>query len=322
MDLFKNFSEKNEDALFSQKAKKDVGADGIYRIDLKKCEKGKPYRAVVRFLPNLKRDMSFGPSFFEKTTHYVDLTSVQGVSGYYDSPKTIHPETNQLIGKTCPLSDLYYSLTNSNNEMLKQKAKCLKYGKKYFSYVLVIEDNQQPELVGKIMVFQYGKTIQDKIIAEKDGTITGEECKIHDFTKGKDFVLLVKEITTGDQTYPDYKESQFRPKTSSMSIAKDGVVRPLPLDGNGEIDAKYNQVVTDFLFSREVEMEDFYPKAHTDEVSNKIDKITEYLTGKATVSSTDTNRAGNIESFDDITSDRNAVTANDDDDIDDFLKNM
>ena len=45
------------------------------------------------------------------------------------------------------------------------------YSKKYYSYVLVVEDEQQPELVGKIMILQYGKTIKDKIkrINNKEG---------------------------------------------------------------------------------------------------------------------------------------------------------
>jgi hypothetical protein len=31
-------------------------------------------------------------------------------------------------------------------------------------------------------------------------------------------VVLVKEITTGDDTYPDYKNSMFKPENSSLPI--------------------------------------------------------------------------------------------------------
>jgi hypothetical protein len=35
----------------------------------------------------------------------------------------------------------------------------------------VIEDEQQPELVGKIHDMQYGKTIKDKISSERNGKL-------------------------------------------------------------------------------------------------------------------------------------------------------
>ena len=91
---------------------------------------------------------------------------------------------------------MYYSLTNSKNAILVEKAKCLKYSKKYYSYVLVVEDEQQPELVGKVMIFQYGKTIKDKISSERTGEISGVPCSVFDLAEGKDFVLVVKEIQT------------------------------------------------------------------------------------------------------------------------------
>jgi hypothetical protein len=37
-------------------------------------------------------------------------------------------------------------------------------------------------------------------------------------SKGKDFVLFVKEIQTGDETYPDYKMSMFKQDTTSLPV--------------------------------------------------------------------------------------------------------
>jgi hypothetical protein len=53
-------------------------------------------------------------------------------------------------------------MQNSKNAILIDKSKQLKYSKKFYSYVLVIEDEQQPELVGKIMIMQYGKQLKTK----------------------------------------------------------------------------------------------------------------------------------------------------------------
>ena len=191
--------------------KKQVNADGIYRIDLTKVkDKKRGYRSIIRFLPNLTKDGTVGQAAIEKITHYVDIKNAKELSGWFDSAKNFNEK--------CPLTDLYYQMQNSKNAILIEKSKMLKYSKKYYSYVLIIEDEQQPELVGKVMIFQYGKTIKDKILAEKNGEISGVECNVFDLSAGKDFVMLVKEIQTGDETYPDYKNSMFKPETSSLPI--------------------------------------------------------------------------------------------------------
>jgi hypothetical protein len=207
-DLFNGSLDTKMDFLNEQKA---TNNDGIYRVDLSKSkDKKKGWRSVVRFLPNLTKDSKVGQSAIEKVTHYVDIKQPRELAGWFDSPKNFNEK--------CPLTDLYYVMQNSKNAILIEKSKQLKYSKKYYSYVLVIEDEQQPELVGKILIFQYGKTIKDKIMAEKNGEISGVGCNVFDLAAGKDFVLVVKEIQTGDETYPDYKMSMFRPETTSLPI--------------------------------------------------------------------------------------------------------
>jgi hypothetical protein len=258
--------------------KKQVNADGIYRIDLSKVkDKKKGYRSVVRLLPNLTKEGKVGQAAIEKITHYVDIKNAKELSGWFDSAKNFNEK--------CPLTDLYYNMVNSKNAILQEKAKCLKYSKKYYSYVLVIEDEQQPELVGKVMIFQYGKTIKDKILAEKNGEISGVSCNVFDLTHGKDFVLLVKEIQTGDETYPDYKNSMFKPETSSLPIYFEdkAAFKNVPVV-DGKIDPKAQTMVKDFLLKREHELEEFAPKRLSEEQQAKINEITAYLTGKASAS--------------------------------------
>ena len=159
-DLFNGGLDSKMDFLNEQKTA--TNNDGIYRVDLAKCkDKKKGWRSVVRFLPNLTNDGKVGQSAIEKITHYVDIKNQKELSGWFDSPKNFNEK--------CPLTDLYYTMQNSKNAILIEKSKMLKYSKKYYSYVLVLEDEQQPENVGKIMIFQYGKTIKDKIQAERNG---------------------------------------------------------------------------------------------------------------------------------------------------------
>lgn len=256
-----------------------VSNDGIYRVDLSKAkDKKKGWRSVVRFLPNLTQEGKVGQSAIEKITHYVKIQNPRELGGWFDSPKN--------FGEKCPLTDLYYTMKNSKNAILVEKADMLNYSKKYYSYVLVLEDEQQPELVGKIMIMQYGKTIKDKISAEKNGEISGTPCNVFDLSAGKDFVMVVKEIQTGDQTYPDYKMSMFRPETTSLPIffKEKGEFKNAPLNENGKIDPKYQTKITEFLMDRDFNLEDFAPKVLTEEQHEKISEITAFLTGKASSS--------------------------------------
>ena len=276
-DLFNGSLDTKMDFLNEQKA---VNNDGIYRVDLSKCkDKKKGWRSVVRFLPNLTKDSKVGQSAIEKITHYVDIKNQKELSGWFDSPKNFNEK--------CPLTDLYYTMQNSKNAILIEKSKMLKYSKKYYSYVLVLEDEQQPELVGKILIFQYGKTIKDKIMAEKNGEISGVSCNVFDLAAGKDFVLVVKEIQTGDETYPDYKMSMFKPETTSLPIYfKDKqAFKNAPLN-EGKIEASVQGKIREFLLDRDHDLEEFSPKHLTEEQQAKITEITNFLTGKASSSFT------------------------------------
>lgn len=261
--------------------KKSVSADGIYRIDMSKVQdKKKRYKSVLRFLPNFTKDEKVGQSAIEKITHYVNIKDMKELSGYYDSPKN--------FGDKCPLTELYYNMTNSKNAILVNKAKSLNYSKKYYSYVLVVEDEQQPELVGKIMILQYGKTIKDKILSEKNGEIS-DPCNVFDLASGKNFVLLVKEIDTGDDTYPDYKNSMFKPEITSVPVYNEEkkAFKNAPViteEVNGierrKIDPKFQGIVKTFLLNREHDLEEFEPKRLTEEEQAKITEISNFLTGK------------------------------------------
>jgi len=275
-DLFNGGLDAKMDFLNEQKA---VSNDGIYRVDLSKVkDKKRGWRSVVRFLPNLTTDGKVGQSAIEKITHYVDIKNPRELSGWFDSPKN--------FGEKCPLTDLYYTMQNSKNAILMEKSKMLKYSKKYYSYVLVLEDEQQPELVGKIMIMQYGKTIKDKIQAERNGEISGVPCNVFDLSAGKDFVLVVKEIQTGDETYPDYKMSMFKPETSSLPIYfKDkNAFKNAPLNAEGKIDASVQAKIKDILLDREFNLDDFSPKKLNEEQQSKITEITNFLTGKSSSS--------------------------------------
>ena len=279
-DLFDGGLDSKMDFLEDQKS---VSNDGIYRVDLAKAhDKKKGWKSTIRFLPNLMRDGKVGQSALSKITHYVDIKNPRELAGWFDSPKN--------FGEKCPLTDLYYTMQNSKNAILMEKSKQLKYSKKYYSYILVIEDEQQPDLVGKIMIFQYGKTIKDKIQAEKVGAVD-PACNVFDLSAGKDFVLVVKEIQTrnangDDETYPDYKMSSFKREESSLPIyfKEKGIFKNVPTDADGKIKVEAQNKIREFLLDREYDLEAFSARPLTDEQHAKISEITAHLTGKASSS--------------------------------------
>ena len=273
-DLFNGSLDSKMDFLNEQTTK--TNTDGIYRIDLSKCkDKKKGYRSVVRFLPNLTKDGKVGQSAIEKIAHYVDIKNPKELSGFFDSAKNFNEK--------CALTDLYYQMTNSKNAILQERAKMLKYSKKYYSYVLILEDEQQPELIGKIMIFQYGKTIKDKILAEKNGEISGVGCNIFDLSAGKDFVLLVKEIQTGDETYPDYKMSMFKPETTSLPLyfKEKKTFKNVPVGTDGRVSSEVQSKIKDFLLERDHDLEEFAAKRLTNEQQAKVTEICNFLSGKS-----------------------------------------
>lgn len=288
--------------------KKLANTDGIYRIDLEKVkDKKKGWKSVIRLLPDLRQDGTIGQSAIEKVTHFVDMKNQRELSGWFDSPKNFGKEHK------CALSDLYYTMINSKSAILIEKAKVLKYSKKYYSYCLVVEDEQQPELIGKIMIFQYGKQIKDKITAEKNGDITGESCNVFDLVSGKDLVLSVKETGLDDERYPDYNSSAFRPNNSSLPIYNEetGKFKNVTTS-NGSIDSKLQGIVKDFLLKRDFELENFAPKKLTDEQESKIVGISNFLTGKT--SSTKTVETSDFD-FEEPAKTSAPVTSSDEDDF-------
>lgn len=320
-DLFGNLDSK----MTFLNEQKQVNSDGIYRVDLTKVQdKKKGYQATIRFLPNLLKNGGVGQAAIEKITHYVDIKDAKELSGWFDSPKNIDPVTGKKFAEKCPLTDLYYAMKNSKNAILQEKAEMLKYSKKYYSYVLVIEDEQQPELVGKIMIFQYGKTIKDKIALERTGEVTGESCNVFDLNNGKDFRLIVKEIQTGESKYPDYKMSSFKQSTS-IPIFKDGAFKNAPLGSDGKIVPNAQAIVKQFLLTREHDLEEFGPKKLTDEQQGKITEISNYLTGKASTSFATKNSAPKSDDFefeDNFIASGSNTTSNESESEDDFFDDL
>jgi len=251
--------------------KSTTNNDGIYRPNLKDAtDKKIGYRATLRFLPNLLENGTIGPSAIEKHIHYVDMKNEANLAGYYDCRKNNEPN--------CELCTEYWKLKNSKNAADNEKAELVKRTTKYYSYVLVIEDEQNPELVGKILIYPYGYTIKEKINSERNGEVTGLPCNVFDLAKGKEFKLIIKE----KGGFQNYEASQFM-EVSPIKLFDESTnkFKVAPVDADGKItNAKVQAKIKEVLLGKTVNLNDHKAKEWDETIQNKVTQVLSILSGK------------------------------------------
>jgi len=257
--------------------KKTTTTDGIYRPLLKDAkDKKHGYHALIRFLPNLLESGKIGPSAIEKHVHYVKMNNEPGLTGYYDCKKNHESD--------CPLCTEYWKLKNSANAADNAKAEQLSRTTKYYSYIQVIEDEQHPELVGKILVYPYGYTIKEKINSERQGEVSGVPTNVFDLAKGKDFKLIIKEKAG----YQNYDASAFKPESPiKLYNEKTEKFMPAPIKADGSIgfdgdDKKttgvYNKIKS-FLSEKTVNLKDHEANKWDEKITEKVNNVLAILSG-------------------------------------------
>jgi len=141
--------------------------------------------------------------------------------------------------------------------------------------ILVIEDEQNRELEGKILIYPYGYKIKEKIKDQKDG-ISGDPCNVFDLANGKNFKLVMKQL--GE--FPNYDSSTFMDVTPIMIQGKKAPVEVDEKTGKNKItNPKVKEKITQFLMDRTVNLEDHLAKEWSAEDKYKVSQILEILAG-------------------------------------------
>ena len=260
--------------------KKSTQADGIYRPSLKDAtDKKTGYRATFRFIPNVLESGKLGPIAVEKHLHYVDMKNEPGLAGYYDCGKNHESD--------CPLCTEFWKLKNSKNAADNAKSDILKRSTKYYSYIMIIEDEQHPELVGKILVYPYGFTIKEKINAERNGEVH-EPNNVFDLVAGRDFKLIIKE----KGGYANYEASQFL-ETSPIKLfnEKSGKFMSAPtyenadgktllgVEGDTKKTTSIQNKIMEFLNNKDVNLSDHEAVKWDEQTRGKVNNILAILSG-------------------------------------------
>jgi len=263
VDLFDAIDAQSETLDFLEK--KGGSSDGLYRPKI--TDKKKGYIATIRFLPNFTKEGKISQSAIEKHQHYVDFKNHPELQGYYDCMKNFTDK--------CDFCTMYWKLKNSKNASDVEKAELISRSTKYYSYIQVIEDEQNRDLEGKILIYPYGYKIKEKIKDQKDG-ISGDPCNVFDLANGKDFKLVMKQL--GE--FPNYDSSTFL-EVSPIKI--NGKKAPVEVDDvtgkNKIVNPKVKEKITQFLMERTVDLDDHMPKEWTAEDKYKVSQVLEVLSG-------------------------------------------
>ena len=263
VDIFDSVDAGSETLDFLEN--KGSNLDGIYRPKI--TDKKKGYVATIRFLPNLKKSGGVGPSAIEKHQHYVDFKNHPELAGYYDCMKN-------LVDK-CDICTMYWKLKNSKNATDVEKAELIGRSTKYYSYVLVLEDEQNKDLEGKVLVYPYGYKIKEKIKDQRDG-LANEPTNVFDLANGRDFKLVMKMV--GE--YPNYDSSSFMDVSPIKIMGKKAPVEVDSKTGKAKItNLKVKEKIQEFLLNRSVELEDYIAKEWTAEERYKVTNVLEILQG-------------------------------------------
>lgn len=159
------------------KEEKEVRQVERYAPNAKDGE-GNVYKALIRFLPWYK-----SPKQSEKDKRVCWLKNPEtGEAKYVDC--------QGKLGKKDIITDLFFKLKKSESARDVELANEFKSTQKYAALIQVMNDKQHPELEGKIMVFQYGYTVHNKI-NEQIHPEYGKPCVPYNVFEGKPFKLNI-----------------------------------------------------------------------------------------------------------------------------------
>lgn len=193
----------NFDALFSPQV--DMGETSSkpaddYQVGADKGQGG-VYESIIRFIPWHKNPQK---SISEKWVSWlVDPVTQKG--RFVDCPSS--------IGKPSILQDMFWKLKKSESVQEQKKAEIFSRRHNFAALIQVIQDKNQPELEGKIMVYRFGKKLWEKLNAELK-PILGEPHNPFDLLNGKAFHLKITKVSG----FNNYDQSKFLDKIIPLCI--------------------------------------------------------------------------------------------------------
>jgi hypothetical protein len=139
------------------------------------------YKSLIRFLPN-----QANPTKSKIHKYYVYLQDPSTGNGMMvDCPST--------VGKKSILKDMFWKLKNSNSAADQELAKKFSRKEDYYSLIQIVKDPNNRDLEGKIMLFKFGRKLNDMIEAQLKPEF-GDPVNPYDLFNGKLFSVQVRKV--------------------------------------------------------------------------------------------------------------------------------
>lgn len=139
------------------------------------------YKSLIRLIPN-----SENPAKSKIHKYYVYLNDPVSGNGFaVDCPST--------VGKRSILKDLFWKLKNSHSAAEQELAKSFSRKEDFYSLIQIVQDKNNPDLEGKIMIFKFGKKINEMIEAQLQPEY-GDACNPYDLFEGREFAISVRKV--------------------------------------------------------------------------------------------------------------------------------
>jgi len=185
---------------FKEQEKTSSSGRNIFKPDAKSGKDG-VYKAVVRFLP-WHKDVK--KSVMKKWSCWL-TNPATNESKMVDCPST--------IGKKSVLQDLFWKFKKSDSVAEQKLAENFSRRQRYASLVQIMKDDNNPDNVGKIMVWPYGVKIYNKLQAEMKPEF-GKPHIPFDLFEAKPFLVHITQVAG----FNNYDNSRFLDEKIPVTI--------------------------------------------------------------------------------------------------------
>jgi len=239
---------------FKTEEKPKSGQD-LYKTD-PKLSKDSIYRAIVRFIPNVKNPKK---SFVKKFSYWLEDAGGNGF--YVDCPSS--------IGDKSIIQDTFWKLYKSESAFDKKQAEKIKRKEYYYSLVYIMKDPQRPEYENTVQILRYPRAVKKLIDSQIQPDVTDlemgtEPTNVFDFFEGKDFSLKV----TMKGGYWNYDECKFAQAKTPITV------NAVKMDNNSE---SRKMIMDLYEGAADIEIYDF--KQWDEELRNKVNNVLSEITG-------------------------------------------
>ena len=204
------------------------------------------YEALIRFIPWAQNPSE---SLVSKNTAY--LTNLK--TGQKREVDT-YPNSYQ-----CPVANTFFALRDNANPVLKERADMFSRRQRYAALVQIIQNNIEPALVGKVLVYRFGVKIHRKLmeIQEQSSLLSGVGGgSTSPFSLLGAPTFYLKQIKEGG--FENVDQSRWIQSTEATAVkcpikGPDGQIqRWVPITEQTLADANFKQIVTQWLTSDEI----------------------------------------------------------------------